>query len=104
MKKMPVIFISVYMALFLCASIFMLVSSKAGNEFAGIFAVIVTLPWSLAVLPIGLISPGLMDKHSDLIGQIVILAGGVINLCIIYWIFHVINRGKVKKQSNEINS
>ena len=95
--KLKWIIIGAYTALFFCAYIFMLVEIKAHDEFAGIFLVLLTLPWSLVVFPLALICPQLFYGHGDLPGQVFFLIGGALNVYIIHWIFCAIDRSKPKR-------
>ena len=101
MKSKRTIIIA-YITLFICAFVYMLLAREKHDAFAGIFLVVLSLPWSLAVIPIGLAiawicPPEFMNTHSDSVGLVVILIGGVINLYVIHRIFYAIERRKQKK-------
>jgi len=80
----------------------MLLAREKHDAFAGMFLVILSLPWSMAIFPVALtiawiFPPEFMNTHSDSVGAVVILIGGVINLYVIHRIFYAIERRKQNK-------
>jgi hypothetical protein len=77
-----------YIVLFIGAYVYMLAARMDHDAFAGMFLVILSLPWSLAAIPIAVIishfSPEFMNTHSDSVGMPVIFIGGLINLYVIH--------------------
>jgi hypothetical protein len=98
-----------YLVVFLlaqCFTVAALKSNPANSEMSGIVAVLVTLPWSLILVPVwnalGYVewynkfanSPGLYG----LLGTMALLPGAIVNAAIAYWIGRAIE-GRVGRRA-----
>jgi Na+-transporting NADH:ubiquinone oxidoreductase subunit NqrD len=80
-----VVFAAIYVFLFAC-SLYLVLEVAAQDAFVGIFAVTLTLPWSLVMIPIvAAVMPSAFD--SIIPGTIIVTLGAVINTILLVYGF-----------------
>jgi len=79
-----VVFAAIYVFLFACSLYFMLEVAEQ-DAFAGLFAVTLTLPWSLLMIPIVVVMPSAFE--SIIPGIMIVTLGALINTLLLVYGF-----------------